>query len=101
VHAVQPGLPAVGVLQPGDVVLALGGAPTPTVGDFSKALASHAPGETIRVRYARGGAVTEAAVTLAERRDLRVLPLRPAPPSAQSLLRAVGSGGPPSVSATP
>jgi hypothetical protein len=65
---VMPGSPAEGAgLAKGDVLVELGGAPIDTIEDFQAALAAHAPGDVVLVKFRRGDQLVEATVTLRER----------------------------------
>jgi putative serine protease PepD len=61
------GGPAVGLLRPGDVIVAVDGAPATTNAGLAAALAPHAPGERVTVRVLRDGADVDVPVTLAAR----------------------------------
>jgi hypothetical protein len=66
---VMPGSPAEAAgLAAGDLLVELNGRALDTIHDFQEALAGHAPGDVVRVRYRRGEEEREAEVTLAERR---------------------------------
>jgi len=54
-------------LQDGDVVTALDGAPTPTMGVLLLRLRLHRPGQTVRLLILRAGRTLEVPVTLSER----------------------------------
>jgi S1-C subfamily serine protease len=66
---VMPGSPAEAAgLTAGDVVTEMGGRTIDTIYDFQAALAEHAPGDSITVKFVRGSETREVRVTLAERR---------------------------------
>lgn len=69
VAATLPGYPAESVLKPGDVILRVNGTETRTLGDFTGALASAKPGDSVVLTVSRDGAVLNATVTLAARPD--------------------------------
>jgi S1-C subfamily serine protease len=54
-------------LRAGDVIVGIDGGAIDTIEDFQAALAAHAPGDTIAVRYLRSGMPGEVDVTLRER----------------------------------
>jgi serine protease DegQ len=54
-------------LQPGDIIVSIGGTPTPTVSDLYAALRRHEPGEKVEVRVLRGGDEQTVTVTLGDR----------------------------------
>ena len=60
---VEKGAPAEKVLQAGDVILAVDGRAVKTIGDLHGILGSKHPGERLRIRFRRGGAVRNAPVT--------------------------------------
>ena len=64
---VLTGGPAVGLLEPGDLIRAIDGRPATTNAALAAALAEHAPGDRVTVGVLRAGAKAEVAVTLAER----------------------------------
>jgi hypothetical protein len=55
-------------LQPGDVLLKLGDQPTSTLMELSTALASHKPGDKVKLLYKRGDKELSAEITLGERK---------------------------------
>ena len=59
--------PAVGVLRPADVIVAIDGRPAPTNAALAVALADRAPGETVTVGVIRGGRDVDLHITLAPR----------------------------------
>lgn len=61
--------PAAGVLEEGDRVTAIDGAPVSTVADVQKAVGAVNPGTTISVDVTRDGATTTENVTVAARPD--------------------------------
>jgi hypothetical protein len=66
---VMPGSPAEAAgLAAGDLLVEMDGRAIDTIYDFQGVLAEHAPGDSIVVKYLRGGETREARVTLAERR---------------------------------
>ena len=54
-------------LQPGDVIVAINGEPVDGAGDVSGAIAASEPGETIEIRYVRGGEERTTTATLGAR----------------------------------
>ena len=64
---VVAGGPAVGLLQAGDVIVAVDGTPAMTNAGLAAALATHAPGDRVTVRVLRNGAETDVPVTLGNR----------------------------------
>ncbi len=54
-------------LQPGDVIIAVDGAPTRTNADVSDAIAKRKPGDKVEIRYLRDGKEQTASVTLGSR----------------------------------
>ena len=64
---VLAGGPAVGLLEPGDVIRAIDGRPARTNGAIAAALAAHEPGDRVSVGVLRAGDEIEVPVTLAER----------------------------------
>jgi PDZ domain-containing protein len=69
VRAVEPGAPAEGSLEPGDIVTAVAGRPTATSADVGAAVAAQAPGAEIGVDYVRGGAEGSVVITSGSRDD--------------------------------
>jgi hypothetical protein len=68
VASVVEGSPAAAAgLQPGDLLLALGGTPLADLRAYSEALKRHAPGDVVRLRWKRGGQEMEKDVTLVAR----------------------------------
>ncbi len=66
VTAVTPGSPSAREgLQPGDVIIALAGKKTPTLGALSAALEGHEAGERVTVAILRDGDQITRSVTLA------------------------------------
>src|SRR5258705_7916900 len=55
-------------LQDGDVITKLGDQPTGTLMELSAVLASHKPGDNVKVVYQRGGNRQTVDVTLGERK---------------------------------
>jgi PDZ domain-containing protein len=51
---VGQGLPAFGKLEPGDVIIAVDGTATPTVGDLRARMAKHIPGDVVTFTVRRG-----------------------------------------------
>jgi PDZ domain-containing protein len=51
---VGQGLPAFGKLEPGDVVVAVDGTPTPTLSDLRARMATHSPGDVVAFTVRRG-----------------------------------------------
>jgi S1-C subfamily serine protease len=67
VVAVTPGGPAAGAgIQPGDIIVAINGTPTPTAQALGAALAEFRPGQKVSVTIERGGAKKQVQVTLGE-----------------------------------
>ncbi|MBI2822792.1 MAG: M20/M25/M40 family metallo-hydrolase [Acidobacteria bacterium] len=65
---VQPDSPAYKAgLRGGDILTKFDGKPIDNLYDFTFALRSHAPGETVEVEYIRGDATIKAKVTLGKR----------------------------------
>jgi predicted metalloprotease with PDZ domain len=92
INTVQGGTPANGVLQPGDVVLALGEFTTPALSDVSRALGAHGPGDVVVVRYRRDGVEKDALITLAERYEFQAV-ATPATAGARVPLPELGRSG--------
>jgi S1-C subfamily serine protease len=68
VMTVGPKSPAAAAgLQPGDIILSVGGTPTPTPSDLYAALRQRKPGEKVDVRVLRDGAERTVSVTLGDR----------------------------------
>jgi Lon-like protease len=65
VREVQPGAPAAGKLQPGDVLVAVDGAPVQDAASVRAAIQKHQPGQAVQVTVRRGGA--EKVVTVSTR----------------------------------
>ncbi len=61
------GAPAAGVLLPGDILLAIAGAPVATPRAVAAALGPERIGQTVALKVLRGGAVAELHVTIAAR----------------------------------
>ena len=62
---VTPGGGAAGAgIQPGDIITALGGQPTTSLAALQSVLAAHKPGDRVRARLSRDGAVSTVTVTL-------------------------------------
>lgn len=66
VHSVLAGSGSEGVLEPGDVVLGLDGAPTPDFGVLTDILTATAPGTTVTVDVRRGDAELHLPVVTGE-----------------------------------
>ncbi|GGX11268.1 S1C family serine protease [Streptomyces chryseus] len=66
VSAEEGGAAATAGLRAGDVITALGGAEITTITSLAEALASHEPGDRVRVGYLRGEERRTADVTLGE-----------------------------------
>jgi Lon-like protease len=65
VDAVQPGLPADGLLQDGDVLVSVDGAPVTGSQDLRDRIAGRDPGSRLTVGYLRGGAPADVELTTA------------------------------------
>jgi hypothetical protein len=66
---VMPGGPAEAAgLEKGDLVTAIDGTPLDTLADFQAVLASHEPGDKLKVTYERAGEKREVELVLAERK---------------------------------
>jgi hypothetical protein len=66
--AVTTGTPAERAgLRAGDVVIGLGGTPVGNLGEFSRALAAHSPGDRVTVRFRREGVEQETSAQVEER----------------------------------
>jgi PDZ domain-containing protein len=65
VESVIDGMPAQGVLQPGDVIVAVNGQPVHTTDDLVKTIAGHPPGDQLTLDVQRGGQDMSAAVSTA------------------------------------
>ena len=63
VLSVESSAPAAKTLQPGDVILAVGGHPVTTVLGLRALLAHKHPGDVVTVRFRRGGKVEQAQIT--------------------------------------
>ena len=75
VYQVLPGTPAIGKLQPGDIITAINGKPVQSVQELRTAIAAMPPGEQIKMSIFRNGKGQEVAVNLAEQPD-NVLAMR-------------------------
>jgi PDZ domain-containing protein len=64
VASVMPESPALGILQPGDEITTINGAPVQDLDDLSTALAGQTPGATVQLTVRREGALTDVAVPL-------------------------------------
>ncbi len=69
VEEVLSGSAAVGILEAGDVIVGLDGAPTPDAATLLLALGPRAPGDTVRLRLERDGAEQDTALTLGANPD--------------------------------
>lgn len=70
VAEVEPGGPAAAAgLEPGDVVLAVDGAPVAQAGDLARMIAAHKPGAKIRLTLYRNRAEREVTATLGRLED--------------------------------
>jgi S1-C subfamily serine protease len=68
IQATAPrGPAAAGGLRPGDIIVSLGGTPTPTTSELYQALRQHKPGDEVDVRIVRDGAEQTVTVTLGDR----------------------------------
>lgn len=65
VQSVQPGLPAEGKLQAGDVVTSVDGTAVTTSSELRDRISSRDPGTDVRVGYLRDGRPAEAVITTA------------------------------------
>jgi PDZ domain-containing protein len=65
VDAVQPGLPAEGKLQPGDVLTSVDGEPVSGSEDLRNRVSGREPGTTLTIGYQRDGAAAEAELVTA------------------------------------
>lgn len=63
VDAVQPGLPADGRLQPGDVITSVDGEPVEGSDDLRSRIAERDPGSVLEIGYVRAGDPAEAELT--------------------------------------
>ena len=63
-----------GIFQPGDLIVAVEGAPTPTTSALVEQLASKRPGDILTVRYRRDGAEDEVTLTLGTHPDDQTRP---------------------------
>lgn len=69
ISGTSPGTPARAAgLQEGDTITKLGDRPTSTLMELSAVLASHKPGDKVKVTYRRGGQEQTTDVTLGERK---------------------------------
>jgi Lon-like protease len=59
--------PAAGLLRPGDVIIAVDGAPATTNAGLAAALAAHGPGDRVTVRVLRDGDEVDVPVVLGTR----------------------------------
>lgn len=66
---VVEGAPADGVLERGDVVVAVGGEPVASADDLQLALGRQQPGDTVELAVERDGSVTDLAVVLGDHPD--------------------------------
>jgi serine protease DegQ len=67
-QAVGPGGPAAAAgLRPGDIILSIGGKPTPTTSELYEVLRAYKPGDKVEVRIIRDGAEQPVTVTLGDR----------------------------------
>lgn len=71
-----PGSPAVGRLQPEDVILSVNGRPTPRVEDLQNAVQYREVGETVQLEILRDGNQITVEVTLTERPSRDVIAQR-------------------------
>lgn len=62
VFAVIRGLPAAGVLKPGDTIVSIGGQSVTTPETLVKAIRAHHPGDRISIRYVRSGRQSVATI---------------------------------------
>jgi PDZ domain-containing protein len=67
VRSVEPGAPAEGSLEPGDIVTAVAGQPTATSAEVGAAVAAQPPGSEIRVDYVRGAAEDSVVIASGSR----------------------------------
>jgi serine protease DegQ len=68
VQALGQGGPAAAAgIRPGDIIVNIGGTPTPTTSELYEALRDHKPGDKVEVRVIRDGAEQPVTVTLGER----------------------------------
>lgn len=67
VTAVGEGTPAASALQPGDIIVAVGGEEVRTTGDLLAAIRGHSPGDELELRIYRDGSEQTVSVTLADR----------------------------------
>jgi serine protease DegQ len=68
VQALGQGGPAAAAgIRPGDIILSVGGTPTPTTSELYEALRDHKPGDEVDVRIIRDGAQQPITVTLGDR----------------------------------
>jgi PDZ domain-containing protein len=65
VQRVEPGLPADGLLRPGDVVTSVEGSPVQSSAQLRERVSGLEPGSSVRVGYLREGAAAEVALTTA------------------------------------
>jgi PDZ domain-containing protein len=74
VDTVIPGTPAVGKLEPDDIITAIDGTPVKTRADVITPMAGHAPGDTVAFSIRRGGASQVASIrTVAETKTNRAI----------------------------
>ena len=74
---VQPGLPAVGVLQRDDVIVAIDGKKITTSGEAVAAIRAHAPGDTVRMQVRRAdGPPIDVEAVLGETEGRPILGVR-------------------------
>jgi PDZ domain-containing protein len=69
INNVLDAVPAGTVLEPGDLVVSVNGAPVKSVDDFPPALEGYGIGDTIEMTIERNGDVMDVSVVLAERDD--------------------------------
>jgi len=70
VEAVASSVPAAGVLQPEDVIVAVDGKPVRTVADLRRLVGSHRPGQRVRITFKRGKSERTATLrTVADPRN--------------------------------
>jgi serine protease DegQ len=68
VQAVGEGGPAAAAgLRPGDIIVSIGGTPTPTTSELYQALRDHKPGDKVEVQIIRDGVKQPLKVTLGDR----------------------------------
>lgn len=69
------GYPARGVLEPGDLIVGVGGVSVSTLGEFSGALSRYKPGDTVELSVLRGGSAVKIQVRLASHPDNPTRPM--------------------------